>query len=261
MRYKLLAFDLDGTALGSDPHRFAPGLAEAAAAAAEAGCVVAAATGRPAACLPADLDPTPPWLSWLVLCDGAEVRDAHSGACLWRKAFSAAALAQVEAAAARCGLPAEYIDREGLYHMTDAARRAVEASGVGAFHKGIVARRRRALAGPAAGLAGEKSRPSRGGAPGAARRKPGRRPAPLGGPRPHRRHRAPLGGGHSASGRRGRPPDGGGGAHLSPAACPGGQRKTRPGGGRHPCRRRQRLEPAHRALQGPGDAHVPVHAG
>ncbi len=156
MRYKLLAFDLDGTALGSDPHRFAPGLAEAAAAAAEAGCVVAAATGRPAACLPADLDPTPPWLSWLVLCDGAEVRDAHSGACLWRKAFSAAALAQVEAAAARCGLPAEYIDREGLYHMTDAARRAVEASGIGAFHKGIVARRGRPLAGPAAGLAGRE---------------------------------------------------------------------------------------------------------
>ena len=30
MRYKLLALDLDGTALGSDPDRFSPGLAEAA---------------------------------------------------------------------------------------------------------------------------------------------------------------------------------------------------------------------------------------
>ena len=36
MRYKLLALDLDGTALGSDPDAFAPGLAEAAAPAAEA---------------------------------------------------------------------------------------------------------------------------------------------------------------------------------------------------------------------------------
>ena len=41
MRYKLLALDLDGTALGSDPDAFAPGLAEAAAAAAERGCIVA----------------------------------------------------------------------------------------------------------------------------------------------------------------------------------------------------------------------------
>ena len=113
MRYKLLALDLDGTALGSDPERFAPGLAAAAADAAAAGCVVVAATGRPAACLPADLDPLPPWLSWLVLCDGAEVRDARTGACLWRRAFAADALAQVEAAAGRCGIPAEYVDRDG----------------------------------------------------------------------------------------------------------------------------------------------------
>ena len=37
MHYKLLALDLDGTAL-SDPNTFAPGLAEAAAQAAAAGC-------------------------------------------------------------------------------------------------------------------------------------------------------------------------------------------------------------------------------
>ena len=33
-RYGLAALDLDGTALGADPERFAPGLLEAAAAAA-----------------------------------------------------------------------------------------------------------------------------------------------------------------------------------------------------------------------------------
>ena len=99
MRYKLLALDLDGTALGSDPDRFSPGLAEAAAEAAAKGCIVAVATGRPAKCLPAALDPVPGWLQWLVLCDGAEVRNAQTNACLWRRSFSAASLAQVEAAA------------------------------------------------------------------------------------------------------------------------------------------------------------------
>ena len=89
MRYKLLALDLDGTALGSDPDRFSPGLAEAAVEAAAKGCIVAVATGRPAKCLPAALDPVPGWLQWLVLCDGAEVRNAQTNACLWRRAFSA----------------------------------------------------------------------------------------------------------------------------------------------------------------------------
>ena len=156
MRYKLLALDLDGTALGSDPERFAPGLAAAAADAAAAGCIVVAATGRPAACLPADLDPLPPWLSWLVLCDGAEVRNARTGACLSRRAFAADALAQVEAAAGRCGIPAEYVDRDGRYHMTADTRRAIEGSGVSAFHKGIVARRGCLLTAPAAALAGRE---------------------------------------------------------------------------------------------------------
>ena len=86
MHYKLLALDLDGTAL-SDPNTFAPGLAEAAAQAAAAGCTVAVATGRPSGCLPADLTPCPAWVSWLVLYDGAEIREAKTGACIWRKPF------------------------------------------------------------------------------------------------------------------------------------------------------------------------------
>ena len=156
MRYKLLALDLDGTALGGDPQRFAPGLPEAAAQAAAHGCTVAAATGRPAGCLPADMDPMPPWLGWLILCDGAEVRSARTGACLWRRAFSAGALARVEAAARLYGIAAEYIDRDSRYHMTAQARRAVEAAGVSAFHKGILARHGCLLDGPAAALAGRQ---------------------------------------------------------------------------------------------------------
>lgn len=154
MHYKLLALDLDGTALGGDPDLFAPGLAEAAAGAAAGGCTVVVATGRPAACLPAAMDPMPDWVGWLILCDGAEIQDARTRACLWRRAFSAASLACVEQAAARWDLPVEYIDRSSCYHLTAAARRWVEASGPSAFHKNVVARHGRLLDAPAASLAG-----------------------------------------------------------------------------------------------------------
>ncbi len=154
MNYKLLALDLDGTALGGDPDLFAPGLAEAAAGAAAGGCTVVVATGRPAACLPAAMDPMPDWVGWLILCDGAEIQDARTRACLWRRAFSAVSLACVEQAAARWDLPVEYIDRSSCYHLTAAARRWVEASGPSAFHKNVVARHGRLLDAPAASLAG-----------------------------------------------------------------------------------------------------------
>ncbi len=154
MRYKLLALDLDGTALGSDPDAFAPGLAEAAAAAAERGCIVAAATGRPAGCLPAALDPVPAWMQWLVLDDGAEVIDPRTGARLWRRAFGADSLDRVEQAARRGGFPVEYIDGDSWYHVTPAGRRMLESSpDVTPFHKGVLARRGRPLEGPAVGLA------------------------------------------------------------------------------------------------------------
>ena len=156
MRYKLLALDLDGTALGSDPDRFSPGLAEAAVEAAAKGCIVAVATGRPAKCLPAALDPVPGWLQWLVLCDGAEVRNAQTNACLWRRAFSAASLAQVEAAARMYDIPAEYVDCDSRYHMTAVTRHRIETSGLGAFHKGVVARQGCLLDAPAASLAGQE---------------------------------------------------------------------------------------------------------
>ncbi len=156
MRYKLLALDLDGTALGSDPERFSAGLAEAAADAAAAGCAVVVATGRPAGCLPADLTPPPAWVGWLALCDGAELRDARTGVCLWRRAFPAAALERVQQAAAGLGLPAEYIDRESVYHLTPADRRTLDGGPVSAFHRNILAAHGRPLEGPASGLAGRE---------------------------------------------------------------------------------------------------------
>ena len=154
MRYKLLALDLDGTALGSDPDAFAPGLAGAAAAAAERGCIVAAATGRPAGCLPTALDPVPAWMQWLVLDDGAEVIDPRTGARLWRRAFGADSLARVEQAARRGGPPAEPSAGDSWSHVPRPGRGGRErAPDAPPSHKGGLARRGRPLEGPAAGLA------------------------------------------------------------------------------------------------------------
>ena len=155
MHYKLLALDLDGTAL-SDPDTFAPGLAEAAARAAAAGCIVAAATGRPGGCLPAALTPCPDWISWLVLFDGAEIRDAKTGAYIWRKPFSAASLEQIGRAAGALQIPAEYIDRDSWYHLTDADRQALNASGITGFHKKILTLHGCGLKSPVSSLAGRE---------------------------------------------------------------------------------------------------------
>lgn len=156
MKYKLLTLDLDGTALGKDPNRLAPGVAEAAAQAAAAGCIVAAATGRPAKCLPADLEPYPAWLSWLVLYDGAEIRNARTGECIWRKAFTADALDTISRAAEKLGIPMEYIDRDSCYHVSQKDLEVLQTSGLNAFHKGILARYSRPLEGPISEQAGRE---------------------------------------------------------------------------------------------------------
>ena len=155
MHYKLLALDLDGTAL-SDPNTFAPGLAEAAAQAAAAGCTVAVATGRPSGCLPADLTPCPAWVSWLVLYDGAGIREAKTGACIWRTPFSAASLERISRAAGVLQIPAEYIDRDSWYHLSEADSQALGRSGITDFHKNILALHGCKLNGSAAALAGRE---------------------------------------------------------------------------------------------------------
>lgn len=156
MKYKLLALDLDGTALGKDPDLLAPGLAEAAAEAAAKGCMVAAATGRPARCLPADLVPYPDWLSWLVIYDGAEIRNARTGESIWRKHFTAGALERIGRAAEQLNIPMEYIDRDSWYHVSKRDLQVLQASSLNPFHKGVLAKYSCPLEGPVSALAGRE---------------------------------------------------------------------------------------------------------
>lgn len=153
-RFRLAALDLDGTALGADPERFAPGLLEAAAAAAAAGAKVLFATGRPRPCMPAELvQQRPAWLHTLICCDGAQVWDLDTGALLWQKALDRPSLARIAALGAQLGLPVEYIDAEGWYHIRTEHLHQLEQAPLGAYHRGVLARRGVELTDPAEALA------------------------------------------------------------------------------------------------------------
>ena len=87
--YRLLAMDLDGTALGADPAQFAPDVLEAAQEAAARGVTVVFATGRPLSVLPPIIrEGSLPWLRYLVLNDGAQIWDRQEKRWLWQQAWS-----------------------------------------------------------------------------------------------------------------------------------------------------------------------------
>lgn len=138
--YRILAMDLDGTALSADPNTFAPGVLEAACKAAAQGVTVVFATGRPCTHLPPDVRPgTLPWLRYLVLNDGAVILDRQTGETLWCEPVSAAALDAVAQTSEQFGIPVEYIDAAGCYHVPARWLEVIHAQPeVSAFHKQVL---------------------------------------------------------------------------------------------------------------------------
>lgn len=154
MKYKLLALDLDGTALGSDPDRFAAGVPEALDRAAAEGCQVVIATGRPMKNLPADLrEERPAWLRYVVLCDGAEVWDLKTDSCLRRRSIGPQALDSAERLGREYGIPLEYVDTTGRYHICARDWDALMQLPVTPFHRRVLRQRAAAFDGPASRLA------------------------------------------------------------------------------------------------------------
>lgn len=154
MRYKLLALDLDGTAVGRDPNQFAPGVLEAAAEAAARGCEVVFATGRSLRTLPPAVAAGQlPWLRYAVLYDGAEVLDLTARTCLWRQNIGAEALDAAMRTGQAYGVPVEYVDAAGRYHLSAGDLARLDRLPLPPFHRRVLAHNAVLFEGPASGLA------------------------------------------------------------------------------------------------------------
>lgn len=117
MEIKLIAMDLDGTALQNDRKTFSPRLHRALEAAYKRGVIIAPVTGRQFELLPEVLKTHPVWESLAVLCNGAQVRRLSDGQVLSRMDIGAQALRDMLAFAERRSLPVEF-SVNGKLHLT-----------------------------------------------------------------------------------------------------------------------------------------------
>lgn len=115
MNIKLIAMDLDGTALQADHRSFSPRLTAALDAAHRKGVRIAPVTGRQFGLLPPAVLGHPVWEDLAVLCNGGQIRKLGTGECLHRLDISAEALHQLLILAARYDLPIEFSVDSKLY--------------------------------------------------------------------------------------------------------------------------------------------------
>lgn len=115
MDIKLIAMDLDGTALMADKKNFSPRLLAALEAAYDRGIAIVPVTGRQYGLLPPALQGHPRWSGLCVLCNGGQIRELESGRLLWGLNIPEAALRQLHDLAARLDLPLEFSVDSRLY--------------------------------------------------------------------------------------------------------------------------------------------------
>ena len=115
MDIRLIAMDLDGTALQADRKTFSPRLNAALSAAHQHGVAVALITGRQFFIRPPAVDPAAEWAGLVVLCNGGEVRRLTDGQLLSGHYLGPEALLPLIEAAERLDLPIELSAGDGLY--------------------------------------------------------------------------------------------------------------------------------------------------
>lgn len=120
MNIKLIAMDLDGTALQSDRRSFSPRLNAALEAAFQKGVAIIPVTGRQYGLLPPAVQCHPVWSSLVVLCNGAQIRDLETGKLLYALEIPKTALQQLHDLAERLAIPLEF-SREDRLHLTKAS--------------------------------------------------------------------------------------------------------------------------------------------
>ena len=134
MNIKLIAMDLDGTALQSDRKHFSPRLEAALEQASRQGVTVGPVTGRQYGLLPPCVRNHPVWESLVVCINGGQIRKLGSGAWISGVDISADALRSLLTLAEKFHLPIEF-SVDSRLHLTEASYRAQEPDAGLTFHR------------------------------------------------------------------------------------------------------------------------------
>ncbi len=137
MNIRLIAMDLDGTALGKDHMTFSPRLTAALEACHERRIAIVPVTGRQYRLLPPPLQAHPVWSGLVVLCNGGQIRELESGRVLEALDIPKASLEQLLALAERFDIPLEF-SRDGRLHLTQRSldqQKSVESL---RFHREVI---------------------------------------------------------------------------------------------------------------------------
>lgn len=119
MEIRLIAMDLDGTALSADRKHFSPRLDRCLLEAHRRGIAVLPVTGRQFSLLPPALLGDQPWRDLVVVCNGGELRRLTDGAVLAGHYIPAESLLRLVTLADRLRLPLEFSSGGTLY-LTEA---------------------------------------------------------------------------------------------------------------------------------------------
>lgn len=117
MDIRLIAMDLDGTALQTDRCSFSPRLIAALEEAHNRGIAIAVVTGRQYTMLPPAVQNHPVWENLAVLCNGGQIRKLATGECLYQKDISREALRQLLELSQNLGIPVEF-SISGVLYLT-----------------------------------------------------------------------------------------------------------------------------------------------
>ena len=118
MDIRLIAMDLDGTALQPDRRSFSPRLIAALEEAHRRGIAIAPVTGRQFNMLPPAVQNHPVWENLAVLCNGGQIRRLATGEVLYEKNISQAALKQLLRLSAQVDIPIEF-SVGGVLYLTE----------------------------------------------------------------------------------------------------------------------------------------------
>ena len=118
MDIRLIAMDLDGTALQPDRRSFSPRLIAALEEAHQRGIAIAPVTGRQYNMLPPAVLDHPIWENLVVLCNGGQIRDLATGKLLYEKNLSAKALKQLLVLSEALDVPIEF-SVNGVLYLTE----------------------------------------------------------------------------------------------------------------------------------------------